>query len=359
MVFRSEFYELVAKTHLFAAVLLVGVLWMHLSLTKSLTRTYLQIGLYVAAGTNVVALGGLLWRNYGRGMRVTAYTQEEDDLLLITLALPRPWTFRPGQYINLCIPGAGFWSFLQWHPYMIAWWTEADDKDPVRIKLLVRPRHGFTRTLHNHAAHAETTNAAHANNAETTNAAHANKAKTTRYRAWVEGPLGYAQDFSEYAHVLLIAEDIGVAAQLPVVKDLVERQLTSGVRTRKVTLAWQVERESKLILQSKRRLTCADHRNWIARQMNELLEKDKCYKVSVARSRCRSSLMECQMLDIQLYDKNGKGNGAHGYGEHERIKCFPHPMDFAEVFGSIIKLANGGRLLISGWWPLRSLAMLT
>jgi FAD-binding domain len=251
MLFRSDFYEVVAKLHLLAAAVLLTAVWIHLGLVKSQVQSYLKIGLFVLAGTNGISLVRLLWRNYGRGQRTVAYVQKEDDALIITLDLSRPWTFRPGQYVNLCIPRASFWSVLQWHPYMISWWTDADANGPLpdadlkdsataskgpsppaalngtaRVKLLVRPAHGFTRFLEEDATRTTQRNA-------------------KSYRAWVDGPLGYAQDFSEYAHVLLIAEATGIAAQLPIVKDLVERRLTTGVRTRKITLAWQLEHEGE------------------------------------------------------------------------------------------------------------------
>ncbi|KAH8748345.1 hypothetical protein BGZ57DRAFT_739465, partial [Hyaloscypha finlandica] len=78
------------------------------------------------------------------------------------------------------------------HPYMVAWWYPYDkDQDVVT---------GFTQSLPSGSS----------------------PSQPTELRAIVEGPYGKEIHLDEYGIVLLFATGIGIAGQLPYVKQLLE-----------------------------------------------------------------------------------------------------------------------------------------
>jgi len=60
------------------------------------------------------------------------------------------------------------------------------------------------------------------------------------YRAWLSGPYGHGAPVGESGSVLLIATDIGIAAQLPYLKELISGFNHYQVRTRRIDLVRQV-----------------------------------------------------------------------------------------------------------------------
>jgi NAD(P)H-flavin reductase len=70
------------------------------------------------------------------------------------------------------------------------------------------------------------------------------------YWAWIDGPFGpspvhccgISKEVGDYGHLLMVTSGIGIAAQLPYIKELLERRRNAEVCTQKISLVWQLDR---------------------------------------------------------------------------------------------------------------------
>ena len=102
-------YEVFHITYVAYAVTLVYAIWQYCRLTKGETWAFALIYTTVFALTNILQLIRIIYRNrvFGRShvrLNIQPYI---GDIVLITLTLPKPWTVRAGQRINLGIPRVG------------------------------------------------------------------------------------------------------------------------------------------------------------------------------------------------------------------------------------------------------------
>ena len=134
--------------------------------------------------------------------------------------MPRLWKVHAGQYVYLWIPGVSFWSFSQSHPFMVTWWSEDQHGDNKQIALLLKIKDGFTKEL-------------------------AKNAKAASLFTLVDGPYGTSSDLGNYTNILLLATGIGIATQVPYVKEVIENYKKCIGQTRKISLIWQLDKESK------------------------------------------------------------------------------------------------------------------
>ncbi|KAI4275098.1 MAG: hypothetical protein LQ337_003470 [Flavoplaca oasis] len=82
---------------------------------------------------------------------------------------------------------------------MVAWWDQNFDGKSCSIHLLVKPQDGFTRKLVRHSG-------------------------SSGLRAWIDGPYGRPQSFSDYGNVMMFASGVGIAAQILRIRLYVLRQ---------------------------------------------------------------------------------------------------------------------------------------
>ena len=59
--------------------------------------------------------------------------------------------------------------------------------------------------------------------------------------AFVSGPHGSTTPAGEYGKVVMIASGFGIAAQLPLLKELIQGFNRADVRTRDIHLVWQLQ----------------------------------------------------------------------------------------------------------------------
>ena len=144
------------------------------------------------------------------------------DAYQIHAKIARPWKYRAGQYVYLCIPGVSYSALFQSHPYIVAWWYPYD-KDRDVVIFIVRRQTGFTQCL------------------PTTRSS----TQPTELRAIVEGPYGKEIHLDEYGTALLFATDIGIASQLPYARQLLENFHNYDAKARRIALFWQVESEGR------------------------------------------------------------------------------------------------------------------
>lgn len=148
-------------------------------------------------------------RRYGSDIPVT-------DAVHVHVQLPRPWRPQAGQYVYFST------SFAQSHPFYVSWWYR-DTKGHDFVVLIVQRRKGFTRNLLLRAMNSFDTG--------------------DGQRAVIEGPYGNELDLTSYGTVLLFATGIGIAAQLPYVRVLLESYHNYDVKSRKIALFWEIDSE--------------------------------------------------------------------------------------------------------------------
>lgn len=103
---------------------------------------------------------------------------------------------------------------------MIASWTEGSAPG---IFLLASPKDGFTRKLLQYAR------------------PYSEDPADSEYRlAWFSGPHGLAMNLGDYGSVTMVATGLGIAAQLPYLKELIKDYNNCTVRTRRIQLIWQI-----------------------------------------------------------------------------------------------------------------------
>ena len=216
-------FELFQMTHSALAVLIVYALWRHLSIRQTSTRLYMVIAGGIFVATSIIRSSRLIIRNMKwKQPYATAQVVPMKDIVRVHVRIPRPWKVQAGEYIYVWMPGVSFWSFLQSHPFMISWWdNDVDGKSP-HVYLLVKPAAGFTQKLTQHDGGCV-------------------------FRTWVDGPYGQIWKLGDYGNVLMFASGVGIAAQVPYIKELVRGYREHKVRTRGILLAWQLDKESESI----------------------------------------------------------------------------------------------------------------
>lgn len=223
---KKRVYEVFHITHVACAVTLVYAIWQHCRLTKGENWAFALTYTTVFALTGVLQLMRIIYRNrvFGRShvrLNVQPYI---GDVALITLTLPKPWTVRAGQRINLGIPRVGITYVLQTHPFAISWWETDVKGRAVSISVLLRPRSGFTRRLFD--------------NVKVINGC----------GAWIDGPFGPSSvgwklngKVGDYGHVFMAITGIGIAAQLPYIKELLDGHDRAEIPTQRISLVWQLD----------------------------------------------------------------------------------------------------------------------
>lgn len=97
------------------------------------------------------------------------------------------------------------------------------------LDLLVEPKSGFTHRLFQYARE-------HSSALSTPE-----DYSSADFRiVWFSGPHGLRTDISEFGSVLLIATGFGIAAQIPILMELIQGFNQCEVRTRRIHLVWQL-----------------------------------------------------------------------------------------------------------------------
>ena len=246
-VFRLPSYEVFLRCHQALAVVVAYALWRHVPSQSKLPRIYLLTSSCTFAVTFVLEGVTILYRNVtvSRGCSRALITRQ-NHAVRMTIFPGRPWKVKAGQYVNVWIPSIDPFASLQSHPFTIASWR---DGRPASLELLIEPRSGFTRRLLDCAddyqeddksrveLHDEFERRAFgfARN-------YPSQPEPSDFRiAFVSGPHGSTAPAGEYGKVVMIASGFGIAAQLPLLKELIQGSNHAEVRTRDIHLAWQLQ----------------------------------------------------------------------------------------------------------------------
>jgi len=131
---------------------------------------------------------------------------------------------RAGQRVEINIPRISLFSLIQKHPFTTSWWENDATGDADSIYILLQPRSGLTKKLLDRIEPGRA------------------------YRAWIDGPFGPASigtyglsgEIGDFGHIFMVTTGIGIATQLPYIKELLNGYGKTLVRTQRISLVWQL-----------------------------------------------------------------------------------------------------------------------
>lgn len=219
-------FEIFSWLHTTLAIIAVVALWLHIGVADIVQtpQVYLLLACLTFSAVKIIRLLGMAYLNISRKGNSVATIQQNAAGVEVQVTLARDVDYHAGQFIYLNIPR---FAIFQSHPFQIAW-AYRDGNDHLVLVLLIQPRYGFTGKL-----------------------LRADPAQ--EYQAFVEGPYGRSIAVGQYGTVLLFATGIGVAGQLPYVKELLERYHECRVKTRRIALFWEMDAEGKSAQSSRKK----------------------------------------------------------------------------------------------------------
>ena len=236
---RAALYEWFLNSHTLLTIVALAAAWVHIP-PEQPAGLFLQIGIGLWAVATAAHWLLFAFRNvalrrpFARATVTLVGVTEETNALQVDLVVPRPWQVRAGQSIFLSIPKLGVFTGLRGHPFIISWWQR--DEGGLKLSLLVETRAGFTTEL---------SRLAHIRLNREGKGLEGKKYDARGLLAFVDGPYGAPHDFGEYGTVVMIASGLGIAGHMPYIKDLIKGNLYCTVRTRRVFLIWQMEKQCK------------------------------------------------------------------------------------------------------------------
>ena len=220
-IFRKPSYEIFLRTHQALAFLCAYTLWRHLSSKWSLARICVYVSTGILGLTSFLQFCSILRRNASlrRGFP-RVQVNKIGAGIKITVMVPYRLQVKAGQYINLWIPSVSFWSFLQSHPFVVA---SCEEGKQTTLELLIGPQRGLTsKFLHNSTYGSGSMQA-------------------NLLLALFSGPHGLSAPLADFETVFLVASGLGIAAQLPYLRQLIRGYNDFRVRTRRIHLVWQLQ----------------------------------------------------------------------------------------------------------------------
>lgn len=202
------------------------VLWRHVNFRKTFARVYMAASVIAMVCTTTIHWALLIrrnvtWRRFGG--KANVLRRQRATEVVVTLA--RPFKVRAGQYVYVWIPGVRGWSF-KLHRSPILWSAAEEDGKNSTISLLIeagsKRRGRGTRTVENVAKHC-----------------------SQKHFAWVDGPYGSAKRLDRYDTVLMVATGLGIAAQIPYIREILDVYGHEPDRHRSVFVAWEVDDTSR------------------------------------------------------------------------------------------------------------------
>ncbi|KAB8226968.1 ferric reductase family protein [Aspergillus alliaceus] len=305
---KRRVYELFLATHLTCAVLGLISIWQHLRSMHNMSRKYLLACICMFSITGAFQVARILYRNKVLGKKTVRLVMKPytEEIVQAVLYLPRPWVVRAGERISLGIPSLGLFYLFQSHPFAITWWEDNGEGEANSIFLMFRARTGFTRKVLKYME------------------------PDREYWAWIDGPFGpspvhhygLSREVGDYGHILMITTGIGIAAQLPYIKELLHRRRNARIITQKITLVWQLDRTGDW----------ESARDWL----QNLVKQDDGY-----------------MLEVMVYDPSSVDNlqEPRKIGHHDLIAFYGGKVEWKEVLSAEMQ-RQSGKLLVTGQFPL-------
>jgi hypothetical protein len=162
----------------------------------------------------VVSMRAILTHKPWQGSHCKADIWVSQGVLWIEINLPIDRAIRPGQYVHMWVPCAGYRAFTQLVLlYVVVAELENVDSGCI-LRMVVRPQRGVLY----HSSFAR------------------------RQPVAILGPYGRPYDFSRYGTIVFALEDIGLFRALSYIEMLVEASHKREAMVRKVEVLWQREK---------------------------------------------------------------------------------------------------------------------
>lgn len=247
---RRRAYEVFLWIHRALVAAAFAGLWCHLGPFPG-RRALLAVAVAAWAGEYGVRVARVVWRNRKGATAVVEVLPGDAMLMRVSVRMPRPWRFAPGQFAYLYMPAVQWWAA---HPFSVAWAEKeadapeetdlemgtadhvelpdaehadyhagpdcrqtrstrnpryrrrlSDRKSTTSLVFLIRRRAGFTNALYRAAvAHAA-----------------AGHALPLTLAAAAEGPYGARRSLDSYGTVVLFAGGVGISHMVPYLQHLV------------------------------------------------------------------------------------------------------------------------------------------
>ncbi|OGE46738.1 hypothetical protein PENARI_c091G11564 [Penicillium arizonense] len=194
-----------------------------------------------------------------RSSRNKVVMNSVSHFLWLDIELPLNRAIRPGQYVQLWMPRAGFRAFFQLPQFYIAFWEDGPTQRIVRM--VAEPQPGLARKLYHEALRSP-----------------------VKQSAIILGPYGHPLDFYRFGTILFVVEDIGFFRALSYIEMLVEASRKREVMVRKLEVLW------------KRQVGKDENPQWVNEWMQDLFNRDwrsfKILRFSIYCPRTQSSPQE-------------------------------------------------------------------
>ncbi|PKX91411.1 ferric reductase family protein [Aspergillus novofumigatus IBT 16806] len=261
LIIRGYLYEIFIKMHYILALAALVAVWRHVRLQKAFAQIYMVVGSGILIGTTLLHWAILLVRNITlKQFGSRAQVHRGDGWAQVVIPVNRPFTVHAGMTVYIWMPGVSPFSMFYSHPFTVTWWELNKQGKATSISILVQKKDGFTQSLVDHPGR--------------------------EFLTWIDGPYGERIDLSSYNNVLLVASGIGIAAQIPYIRELLNH------RPKRIFVAWELDDKSNL--------------NWVYQWMDQLLLQDQ----------------ESYILRFGLYLPSRSNNSEHPEpwnSKHDRI----------------------------------------
>lgn len=203
------------KCHYLLAATAIGALIYHLVERQSLYRWYLvgAICLWIFISAVVCTMAACNQKPW-KSSRNKVVMNSVSHFLWLDIELPLNRAIRPGQYVQLWMPRAGFRAFFQLPRFYIAFWEDGPTQRIVRM--VAEPQPGLARKLYHEALKSQ-----------------------AKQPAIILGPYGHPLDFYRFGTILFVVEDIGFFRALSYIEMLVEASRKREVMVRKLEVLWK------------------------------------------------------------------------------------------------------------------------
>ncbi|KAK5067118.1 hypothetical protein LTR24_010776 [Lithohypha guttulata] len=149
-----------------------------------------------------------------------------DNATRVAIWTPRRYLVRPGQYINIWMPGLSLRSFWESHPFYVVFAHHRGHG--TLLELMVQPRRGWTARLWMYAR------------PTAPNHIEAVFPSPDTHLVLFSGPHGGSIRVEEYGVVVLVASGWGLMGQMPYLQALIRGHREGVMKARRIHLIWQL-----------------------------------------------------------------------------------------------------------------------
>ncbi|KAJ5993431.1 hypothetical protein N7451_009155 [Penicillium sp. IBT 35674x] len=209
---RRRHRQFALKCHYVLLVIAIAGIAYHLVQRHSLYR-WVLLG---ATGLWLICSVAVCTRTVFAQKQSRAVISSWNGNLWLDITLPLNWTVRPGQYVQLWMPSAGFRAFMQLPLFYVVICEFDEPSGDLKVRMMARPQRGIICDLY-----------------------HITKGSQNPQSVKLLGPYGRPLNLSRFGTIVFILEDIGLFRALSYIKMLVEASHKREVMVRRLDIIWQ------------------------------------------------------------------------------------------------------------------------